>query len=99
MVFTSAYRASYATGSAVVPCDPPWHTHPTLGPARTCTRPPAAAAPLAAQAAAGFSLASFWAARGRGQRTAAAPTKTHAAGLIPGLCTRGLASGDPHIRI
>ena len=61
-----------------------------------CTqRPPAAAGLLAAQAAAGFSHARhapFWAVRGRGHRTSAAPTKAHAAGLIPGLCTRGLAS-------
>ena len=63
------------------------------------TRRPAAAAPLAAQAAAEFSHvlyhvlhASPWAARGRGHRTTAAQTKAHAAGLIPGLCTRGLAS-------
>ena len=65
------------------------------------TRPPAAAAPLAAQAAAGFSHAphaSFWAARGRGHRAAAAPTKARAADIIPGLCTRGLASAYPHAR-
>ena len=67
---------------------------------RTCTRPPAAAGLLAAQAAAGFPHARhapFWAVRGRGHRTSAAPTKAHAAGLIPGLCTRGLASAYPHI--
>ena len=53
----------------------------------------------AAQAAAGFSHAphaSFWAERRRGHRTASAPTKAHAAGCIPGLCTRGLASAYPH---
>ena len=31
MVFTSAYRAQYATGSAVVPCDPPLQAHAALG--------------------------------------------------------------------